>query len=101
MRRSDLSKLQSIARAASARWTLLASLPTDRRIRLDKCGRRRRQQLKIAGMDAALHEYNPAGTPAPCVPRVANHAQCTRCQCRDKTPAGLPVLPTSTWAGTR
>jgi hypothetical protein len=23
------------------------------------------------------------------------------CQCRDKTPALLPVLPTSTWAGTR
>jgi hypothetical protein len=24
-----------------------------------------------------------------------------RCQCRDKTPAVLPVLPTATWAGTR
>jgi hypothetical protein len=23
-----------------------------------------------------------------------------RCQCRDKTPAILPVLPTTTWAGT-
>jgi transcriptional regulator len=52
-------------------------------------------QIQQGSLYPALHRLEQQGW------IKAQWAETETCQCRDKTPAGLPVLPTSTWARRR
>jgi hypothetical protein len=80
----------------SSLWSRLSRNPSAAlartRQKLDRLARGKEASFQVG--DAAWTCYQRA---------VALAVKCGRdaCQCRDKTPALLPVLPTAPWAGTR